>query len=308
MIVSTDLGDAYNQIPRVKEPVGKRLGFAARVLVYGEKFEYLGPTLKEAVVVGDTAIVSFDHRGDGLLAKEKSKVLGFMLAGDDGEFVNAKGEVVGTEVFVRSPELKEPKRLRYNWVDVPVGNLFNKDGFPAAPFQAVLAPSATRAMAADGRPLPNESVTFDGKTFKLASDLKKEDERRRGYVPEGQQLTSWEESASIFEFPKGEDPSTVAKSFVESAQKDPQTHSFEIVEDKAKNEVIFDFAVRTDDPNFAEFNIYKFSKRPEAGVVAQAYGVRKSKEADAKALLADLPEFRKHLREKMVAEGVTVLK
>lgn len=142
MVVSTDFSDPYNQIPKAKEPIGKRLAFAARVLAYGEKFEYSGPVVREATVSGAVAKITFDHLGDGLSAKD-GKLGGFALAGADGEFVPAEAEVVGNEVIVKSEAVKEPKQVRYNWDDFPVGNLFNKDGFPASPFGAKLIEAKT---------------------------------------------------------------------------------------------------------------------------------------------------------------------
>lgn len=141
MVVSTDFSDPYSQIPRVKEPIGKRLALAARVLVYGEKFEYSGPVLREATVTSGVAKLTFDHLGDGLLARD-GKLTGFTIAGADDKFVVAEAEVVGNEVFVKSEAVSNPKTVRYNWADVPTGNLFNKDGCPASPFRTGLTPVA----------------------------------------------------------------------------------------------------------------------------------------------------------------------
>jgi len=156
MVVSTDFSDPYNQIPKAKEPIGKRLAFAARALVYGEKFEYSGPVVREATVSGEVVKLTFDHTGDGLLAKD-GKLTGFTIAGADDEFVPAEAEVVGNEVIVKNEAVKEPKRVRYNWADYPTGNLFNKDGLPASPFGADLKPPAPEPRSiekpkSDGKP------------------------------------------------------------------------------------------------------------------------------------------------------------
>lgn len=138
MIVSTDFGDAYSQIPKAKEPIAKRLSFAARALVYGEKIEYMGPVLKSATVTKDRATLSFDHVSEGLLSKEKAKLQGFTIAGADEEFVPAEAEIAGDQVVVFSGEVPVPRHVRYNWNDFPTGSFFNKDGYPAGPFRAEL--------------------------------------------------------------------------------------------------------------------------------------------------------------------------
>jgi hypothetical protein len=43
-------------------------------------------------------------------------------------------------VLVSSPRVKEPKFLRYDYVDVPRYRLWNKAGLPAAPFDVKIGP------------------------------------------------------------------------------------------------------------------------------------------------------------------------
>jgi sialate O-acetylesterase len=134
MAVITDWGLAHDSHPRNKEPVGDRLGLAARALVYGEKIEYSGPVYASMSVEGDRAVLSFTHLGGGLMAKGEA-LKGFTIAGADKTFVPAKAEIIGDTVVVSSPQVKEPVAVRYGWTNVPDVNLFNQGGLPASPFR-----------------------------------------------------------------------------------------------------------------------------------------------------------------------------
>lgn len=134
MAVITDLGDEKDIHPKQKKPVGERLALAARKLAYGEDLVYSGPLLRSMKVEGNNAILSFDHVGGGLVAKD-GPLTGFTIAGADGKFVNAKAEIQGDTVVVSSDETPEPKAVRFGWANYPIVNLYNKEGLPASPFR-----------------------------------------------------------------------------------------------------------------------------------------------------------------------------
>ncbi len=132
--VITDLGDPHNIHPRNKQDVGKRLALIAEARIYGKDVEYSGPVLKSATLEGDTVRVRYDHVGDGLVVKG-GELEGFALAGPDGRWVWADAKLDGDDVLVSSPQVKEPRMLRYDYVDVPTYRLWNRAGLPAAPFE-----------------------------------------------------------------------------------------------------------------------------------------------------------------------------
>ena len=91
MTVITDWGETTaNMHPIHKEPVGARLALAARALAYGQKLEYSGPNFKEAKPTGNSIVISFNHAGQGLLAKD-GPLKGFTIAGPDKVFVAGTG-------------------------------------------------------------------------------------------------------------------------------------------------------------------------------------------------------------------------
>lgn len=134
MAVITDVGDPKDIHPTKKQPVGERLALAARAIAYGEKIEFSGPLYRGMAVQGGKVVVSFDHVGKGLDARD-GELQGFAICGEDKKFVWAKAEIVGDTVVVSSGEVMNPVAVRYGWADCPVVNLWNKDGLPASPFR-----------------------------------------------------------------------------------------------------------------------------------------------------------------------------
>ena len=135
MAVITDAGDAKDIHPTRKRPVGERLALSARGLVYGEKLEYSGPAFESMVVDGEHAVLTFSHRGGGLVAKD-GELRGFTVAGEDNKFVSAKAEIKGETIVVSSELVPKPVAVRYGWENVPDVNLFNQEGLPASPFRS----------------------------------------------------------------------------------------------------------------------------------------------------------------------------
>lgn len=134
MTVTTDVGDAEDIHPRIKEPVGKRLALAARALAYGENIEYSGPLYESMRSENGKIILHFKHIGGGLIAKD-GPLVGFTMAGKDKTFVPAKAEIQGNTVIVSAEGIADPIAVRYGWANVPDVNLFNREGLPASPFR-----------------------------------------------------------------------------------------------------------------------------------------------------------------------------
>jgi sialate O-acetylesterase len=140
--VITDVGDKDDIHPAKKAPVGERLALAARVIAYGEKITGFGPVFKSAHFAGDKAVITFEHVGKGLEARD-GQLQGFAIAGPDRKFVWADAQIQGSTVVVSSPAVSNPVAVRYGWADYPVVNLWNKDGLPASPFRTDDFPMTT---------------------------------------------------------------------------------------------------------------------------------------------------------------------
>src|SRR5262249_41201735 len=112
LAVITDVGQENDIHPRWKEPVGGRLALAARALAYGEKTEYSGPVFESMKIEGDKAVLTFQHLGGGLVAKN-GPLTGFTIAGADRKFVKADAEIHGDNVEVRSAKVEKPVAVRF---------------------------------------------------------------------------------------------------------------------------------------------------------------------------------------------------
>jgi sialate O-acetylesterase len=135
MAVTIDVGDPGNLHPPDKQSVGQRLALAARSIAYGEKVEFSGPLFRQSDRDGGVMRVWFDH-AEGLTPKNGGVPEGFEVAGSDRKYRLATAKVDGDSVVVSSPEVVEPRYVRYGWKDVPAGNLYNSAGLPASPFSS----------------------------------------------------------------------------------------------------------------------------------------------------------------------------
>jgi len=147
LVVTTDVGDVKDIHPFRKEPIGNRLALLARAKVYGEKIESSGPMLAGTTVEGSQIRVKFTHadglrtaqiterKDDGPVVATADKVMGFTIAGADGNFFNANAKIEGTTVVVSAPEVAAPVSIRYGWSQFPLANLQNSAGLWASPFE-----------------------------------------------------------------------------------------------------------------------------------------------------------------------------
>lgn len=148
MAVITDVGEKTDIHPKNKQDVGKRLAVNALKNVYGKPVVPGGPVFQSVNITGNKALVSFTDPGTGLVAKDRyGYVRGFEVAGEDQRFYYAKAALVNGKVEVYSEKVDKPVAVRYNWADVVDGNLFNTEGYPAAPFRT----DQWKAITADTR-------------------------------------------------------------------------------------------------------------------------------------------------------------
>lgn len=134
LAVTIDLQDR-DLHPKIKEPVGQRLALAARGIAYGEDVAYSGPLYDAMKVDGDKVRLSFKHIGGGLMAGEGGELKGFVIAGENREFVPAQAQIEGDTVVVSNTMVAAPTAVRYAFEDDPACNLFNRAGLPASPFR-----------------------------------------------------------------------------------------------------------------------------------------------------------------------------
>lgn len=135
LVVITDKGDPKNIHPKQKQEVGVRLANMA----FGKKYGFLkdgyeSPFLKEMTVKNGKVILTFSNAEKGLVCPDK-EIRGMVIAGKDGKFIKAKTHIKGNQINVFSPLIKVPTAVRYCFDDATIGNLFNREGLPVAPFR-----------------------------------------------------------------------------------------------------------------------------------------------------------------------------
>ncbi|MCX6333043.1 MAG: glycosyl hydrolase family 2 [Bacteroidia bacterium] len=134
MVVTLDIATVMNIHPPYKMQVGERLANLALAYDYGKVVPALGPVYKSMILDGATLKIAFHNAGSGLVSKTEY-IPEFEIAGKDGKYTKAIAKIVGSEVWVSSPEVREPVSVRYCWKNGAIGTLSNKDGLPASQFR-----------------------------------------------------------------------------------------------------------------------------------------------------------------------------
>ena len=131
MICLLDEGEYGNIHPVNKRPVGERLaGLAERMLFGGPDTE--SPRAVGRFVRGNvmTVLLSAD-----ITTKDGASPKLLEIAGEDGRFVPAEGEISGSTLRVRAEQVEHPVSVRYAWTDwSDQVNLTGENGLPLEPF------------------------------------------------------------------------------------------------------------------------------------------------------------------------------
>ncbi len=143
LAISIDLGEADDVHPKDKTEIGNRLAAWALGTTYGRDLVHSGSLFEAVKFDEDEATVTFRHVGGGLVVRNGDRLEGFSLAGSDRKFQWAEARIVDNTVKVHSDKIAKPVALRYAWADNPKCNLYNKEGFPAAPFRTDQWPGLT---------------------------------------------------------------------------------------------------------------------------------------------------------------------
>ncbi|MEO5916813.1 MAG: sialate O-acetylesterase [Luteolibacter sp.] len=134
LALAIDVGEAGDIHPKDKRPVGERLALCALAKHYGKKVPFSGPVFKSTETLPGALKLNFDHTDGGLTA-QGGKLEEFAIAGDDGKWTWADARIEGDSIVVSSPEVPNPKVVRYAWQSNPKATLFNGAGLPAVPFR-----------------------------------------------------------------------------------------------------------------------------------------------------------------------------
>ncbi|MES1250115.1 MAG: sialate O-acetylesterase, partial [Chitinophaga rupis] len=135
MAVTIDIGESHDIHPRDKQDVGARLAALALKYTYGLPIVATGPSFSTLTITGDKAAILMTKTGSPLEVRG-DHLHGFEIAGADRKFYTATATLNKDQIVVRAAEVSSPVAVRYAWADdAGTANLFNKAGFPAAPFR-----------------------------------------------------------------------------------------------------------------------------------------------------------------------------
>lgn len=136
MIVITDLIDSVTNIhPSNKRDPGIRLANLALAETY-HKYAgpYQSPCFESLETLPGKLVLRFTHAGTGLVARGK-EISGFMIAGENQEWLPAEAHIEKRRVVLSSKLLKQPLQARYGFSNTEIGNLFSREGVPVCPFR-----------------------------------------------------------------------------------------------------------------------------------------------------------------------------
>ena len=143
IVVTIDLGNQETLRLDNEREIGRRLALQAASVAYDMKMLHGralvpgGPVFDSMRIEDGAIFVKFSNARHSLVSNDGKELRHFAVAGKDGKYHWAKAEISGQdEVKVWNILVKEPAHVRYAWADNPLNcNLFNRNGFPAAPFR-----------------------------------------------------------------------------------------------------------------------------------------------------------------------------
>jgi hypothetical protein len=144
--VSNDLPGGLHPGDENKTVVGLRLALNALTQTYGKSLPYCGPLPKSIDLAGNQITISYAHTAGGLVDKTGADLKGFHLVTADAQGKHtaeaATAQISGGTVTIDTQGKAGIWGIEYMYADNPTAELFNNDGFPAAPFKLPVGFSA----------------------------------------------------------------------------------------------------------------------------------------------------------------------
>jgi hypothetical protein len=133
-----DIGTFYDIHPPQKKEVGRRLSLVALNKTYGKtEVVYSGPVLSSYKTEDESLVLQFETPGAELQSSNDpiGGIPAFYIAGENKIFYKANVKREGNKILLKSPKVKNPVAVRYNWANNANAILFNSQGLPALPFR-----------------------------------------------------------------------------------------------------------------------------------------------------------------------------
>jgi hypothetical protein len=156
-----------------------------------------------------------------------------------------------------------------------------------------------------------ETVEFDGETLVLAWEGGTLTEPIKEYIPADESLESWTKLASIRIHVDLNDPEQIVGAVAEQLEKTNPKFPSDYKIDQDSGAAIIEFIMwpgqgDAGDAQFVEYNVFKYTKRPEGGLVAEQYALR-AYGADIGGFLRTLAPIKDRVRESMMKSGLKLI-
>jgi sialate O-acetylesterase len=135
MVVSMDVGEEKLIHPADKTTISNRLAYWALANDYGIKgLAYASPVYQSMKVEKNVVKINFENAPNGLSSFGKT-IVAFEIAGEDKIFHPAEARITADGIVVQSESVKIPVAVRYAFKDWVIGDVYNTEGLPLAPFR-----------------------------------------------------------------------------------------------------------------------------------------------------------------------------
>ncbi|MGN1265668.1 MAG: sialate O-acetylesterase [Muribaculaceae bacterium] len=135
LVVTNDIGDLHNIHPSRKQEVGSRLANLALGEHYGKAVGiFSSPTLESASIEKNRLLLSFSATEGGIVCKD-SAIQGISITDASGNVITPRVRIKNNRLEIDVKNQKLPIRVQYCFGDTIVGNLYNSQGLPFAPFR-----------------------------------------------------------------------------------------------------------------------------------------------------------------------------
>ena len=134
LVVTLGAGDPYDIHPPNKQEVAHRAANVGQYLIYNDPLAKRVREPLRALREGSKVVLTLSNSEQGLQTWSSDTAIGFELC-NQTQCVFSSGKINNNNVDITIPNSFQPEKLRYNWADVPYGNVSDKSGMPLGTFE-----------------------------------------------------------------------------------------------------------------------------------------------------------------------------
>jgi hypothetical protein len=158
------------------------------------------------------------------------------------------------------------------------------------------------------KPVSSEFVSFDGVKLYLAFDAADNRQALKEYLSKGENLENWGRLASVRVFKEMNDPKRATEQLALGIKAHNPQVQMALKHYEDRGESVIDFVTWPADLAFVEFNVFKYAKLKDGGVVAYQYALRSYGDEESKKFLREFRPVRERLVKLMAEKGLDTKK